>query len=153
MNSSLALDAPYYSRIPHAQCLSPRWDLERRRILFVDDDLSVREYLTAFLGGEGFVVDAVPNVLTGLLNLIRTPYDFLILDLFLPDMDGLFLYGLVRHINKKLTHRTIILTGLEESHPLLQRARKTTLPILSKPIQNLRLLEILDRYCLESPPP
>ena len=149
MNSSLALDAPYYSRIPHAQCLRPRWDLERRRILFVDDDLSVREYLTALLGGEGFVVDAVPNGLTGLLNLIRTPYDFLILDLLLPDMDGLSLYRLVRNINKKLADRTIILTGLEENHPLLQQARKTTLPILPKPIPNLRLCAILDNYCLE----
>ncbi len=149
MNSSLALDAPYYSRIPHAQCLSPRWEMERRRILFVDDDLSVREYLTALLGGEGFVVDAVPNGLTGLLNLIRTPYDFLILDLLLPDMDGLSLYRLVRNINKKLADRTIILTGLEENHPLLQQARKTTLPILPKPIPNLRLFAILDNYCLE----
>ncbi|MBN3856244.1 response regulator [Paraburkholderia sp. Ac-20340] len=59
------------------------------RILVLDDDPEIRNMLLRFLSGQGFDVRTVKD--SGQLDMFleRNPYDLLILDIMMPDEDGL----------------------------------------------------------------
>lgn len=59
------------------------------RILLVDDDPRLAEMVSEYLGEAGFRVTIASDARTGLERLSRAPFDALVLDLMLPDMDGL----------------------------------------------------------------
>ncbi|MFQ5890678.1 MAG: response regulator [Gemmatimonadota bacterium] len=115
-------------------------------MLLVDDDDGVREFLATVLTRKGHAVDAVPTCLDALFHFIRIPYDCLILDLCLPEGNGLHVYHQARRIDPYLAERVVFITGYDESHPLYQQARELSLPVLSKPLSIPRLIEILNGY-------
>jgi two-component system, OmpR family, response regulator MprA len=59
------------------------------KILVIDDDPAVRASLERALRLEGYEVDAVPDGSSGLEALALRPPDAVVLDLGLPDIDGL----------------------------------------------------------------
>ena len=66
------------------------------RLLVVEDERRIAEMLQAGLGRAGFVVDAVGLADDARVALAVTPYDAAILDLGLPDGDGLDLLAEIR---------------------------------------------------------
>ncbi|MGH7384542.1 MAG: response regulator [Candidatus Rokuibacteriota bacterium] len=61
----------------------------RPSILLIEDDRRLAEMVSEYLGGAGFRVSVAGDGRTGLSRLAAEPYDALVLDLMLPDMDGL----------------------------------------------------------------
>ncbi|HMD73856.1 MAG TPA: response regulator [Steroidobacteraceae bacterium] len=59
------------------------------RILIVEDDARLADMLSEYLGQAGFEVTIAPLGATALELLRRAPFDAVVLDLMLPDMDGL----------------------------------------------------------------
>lgn len=59
------------------------------RILIVEDSEPLRESLRVGLGREGFAVDVAGDGKTGLSYARNNPYDVLVLDLMLPELDGM----------------------------------------------------------------
>ena len=59
------------------------------KILLVEDNPSLTEMIAAFLRERGFAVDAVSSGADALAALAGTSYDAVVLDLGLPDMDGI----------------------------------------------------------------
>jgi two-component system phosphate regulon response regulator OmpR len=59
------------------------------RILIIDDDQRLAGMVSDYLGGAGYRVTATPTAREGEQRLKREPFDALILDLMLPDADGL----------------------------------------------------------------
>jgi two-component system phosphate regulon response regulator OmpR len=59
------------------------------RILLVEDDPRLAEMLSEYLGQAGFRVTVAPLGATALAQLAGAQYDAVVLDLMLPDMDGL----------------------------------------------------------------
>lgn len=55
----------------------------------VDDDPRLAAMVSEYLGEAGLRVSVAPDGRSGLERLAREPYDAVILDLMLPDMDGL----------------------------------------------------------------
>jgi len=58
-------------------------------ILLIEDDRRLAEMVSEYLGEAGFRVAVAAAGRAGLERLTREPYDALVLDLMLPDMDGL----------------------------------------------------------------
>ena len=58
-------------------------------ILLIEDDPRLAGMVSEYLGEAGFRISVVGEGRAGLEHLTREPYDALILDLMLPDMDGL----------------------------------------------------------------
>ena len=58
-------------------------------VLIVDDEAGVRSALSGVLRDEGYVVDAVESGEACLDRVARAPYDVIVLDIWLPGMDGL----------------------------------------------------------------
>ena len=66
------------------------------RVLVVEDDSSIAEFVAAGLRREGFAVDVADNGVDG-LELARTqPYDAAVVDVMLPRLDGLSLVTALR---------------------------------------------------------
>jgi two-component system phosphate regulon response regulator OmpR len=61
----------------------------KQKILVVDDDQRLRSLLDRYLGEQGFVVKAVDGPAAMDKALAREHYDLLVLDLMMPDEDGL----------------------------------------------------------------
>ena len=61
----------------------------RPSILIVDDEEGIRQSLTSVLRDEGFLADAVESGEACLESLTRKQWDVLLLDIWLPGMDGL----------------------------------------------------------------
>lgn len=59
------------------------------RLLLVEDDISVVDPLTRVLNSDGYAVAHVANGLTALEKIKLDPPDLLLLDLFLPGIDGI----------------------------------------------------------------
>jgi DNA-binding response OmpR family regulator len=66
------------------------------RVLLIEDEVRIVELLSTALSRAGFVVDAFGTCADGREALVLTPYDVAILDLGLPDGDGLALLAAAR---------------------------------------------------------
>jgi DNA-binding response OmpR family regulator len=59
------------------------------RLLLIEDDTRLAEMVQDYLGAAGFRVERAGNAAAGLALAARDTFDAVILDLMLPDMDGL----------------------------------------------------------------
>ncbi|HCC57369.1 MAG TPA: DNA-binding response regulator [Solibacterales bacterium] len=79
------------------------------RILVVEDEKRIADFLTRGLEGAGYAVDTAPDGNSALTFAHGTDYDLVILDLMLPDMDGLKVLERIR--NKKAGPPVLILSA------------------------------------------
>ena len=79
------------------------------RILVVEDEKRIADFLCRGLEGAGYAVDAAPNGAAALDHTHTTDYDLVVLDLMLPDMDGLKVLEKIR--NRKLGPPVLILSA------------------------------------------
>jgi CheY-like chemotaxis protein len=71
---------------------------QRPRVLVVDDDLTIRATFADILGGEGYEVTAAPDGPEAVRLAARQRFDAILLDLFMPGMDGLTALPLLRDL-------------------------------------------------------
>ena len=79
------------------------------RILVVEDEKRIADFLCRGLEGAGYAVDAAPTGTDAVENIHSTDYDLVVLDLMLPDMDGLQVLERVR--NRKAGPPVLILSA------------------------------------------
>lgn len=72
------------------------------RILVIEDEPRILDFLRLGLEAEGFVVDAAEDGVTGLRRAIDESYELVVLDLLLPRLDGLRLLGELRQARPAL---------------------------------------------------
>jgi len=89
---------------------------EVARILIVDDDENIRKVLEAILGEEGYTVESVDTAKKGIEKSEKAFYNLALIDVRLPDMEGVELLAKMRETKPKM--RKIIITG----YPTLQNA-------------------------------
>ena len=70
------------------------------RVLIVDDDERLTELLTEYLGRFGYTVRAAKHPEVGLRSLKADPPDVVILDVMLPDLDGLAVCRKIRETSR-----------------------------------------------------
>lgn len=71
------------------------------KILIIEDDLSFQEILRKALEQERYIVEVAPNYRTGLIKLSDYTYDCILLDINLPDGNGLSLLRELKAMKKK----------------------------------------------------
>lgn len=67
------------------------------RILLVEDDLPLADAVSSYLSGKGFAVDHAASLAQARAALPMAPWDAVLLDLHLPDGNGLSLIPGLRH--------------------------------------------------------
>jgi CheY-like chemotaxis protein len=130
-------------RVEHqAGILAPE-EARPRRLLVVDDDPGVQGLLEEVLSGAGYVVETAFNSDEAMERLANESYDGLVLDLVLPEEDGLALYDRVLQLSPHLQDRVIFISGEAREHQLRRVTRRTGAMVLRKPFNVLDLMRVL----------
>lgn len=85
-------------------------------ILLIEDDPDIRRIIVEALQDEYYEVDVVGKGWDGILRLKQKEYHAIILDLMLPDLDGM---DVLRHIRESRNVPVLILTAKEEETHLV----------------------------------
>lgn len=96
----------------------------KTRILIVEDASLVRMYYREALEGAGFVVDEALNGLEALEKLLTAPVDLLVVDVNMPQMDGLTFVKALRRQTPPIASIPVLITTTESSSLDVQAARK-----------------------------
>lgn len=89
---------------------------EAARILVIDDDENIRKVLETILEDEGYIVETAETAKKGIEKSEKAFYNLALIDVRLPDMEGIELLSKLRNTKPKM--RKIIVTG----YPTLQNA-------------------------------
>jgi CheY-like chemotaxis protein len=119
-----------------------------KSILVVDDDRMTRELLQRVLEGAGFSASVAKDGLEALKTLRARPFDLLLLDVWMPRMNGLDLLAKLR--TRKTRPRVVVMTSDEAPETLLKAVREQAFRYVHKPVKAETLLEVV-RDVLESP--
>ena len=112
------------------------------RILLAEDDNSMRIYLARALERTGYHVVAVDNGLAALPLLESEPFDLLLTDIVMPEMDGIELAQKAAEIAPDI--RVMFITGF--AAVALKAGRKTPdAKVLSKPFHLRDLVDEVER--------
>lgn len=82
------------------------------KILIVEDDDALREIMQRSLEKERYIVEVAPNYKTALLKIEDYTYDCILLDVMLPDGNGLSLLEQLKKLHKQAN---IIITSAKDS--------------------------------------
>ena len=82
------------------------------RVLLVEDDEMIGESLSDALQDEAYIVDWVKDGRQAILTLKVQPYDIILLDLGLPEVDGMGVLNTIRHAQIKTP--VLIITARDE---------------------------------------
>src|SRR6185503_13859253 len=104
----------------------------RESILVVDDEAGVRASLTGILGDEGYQVEAVDSGEAALAVLEARRYDLLLLDVWLPKMDGLETLSRVRGLDPELP--VVVISGHGSIESAVKAVRLGARDFVEKPL-------------------
>jgi len=107
------------------------------RILLIEDDSRLAEMISEYLGESGFRVSVAAGGRAGLERLAREPFDALVLDLMLPDMDGL---EVCRELRAKSDTPVLMLTARGDAADRIVGLELGADDYLPKPFQPRELL-------------
>ncbi len=114
---------------------------DKANILVVDDDQDLSQFIMEFLVKEGYKVSAAGNVNDCLYRLKNDIFDIVLLDLKLPDKNGV--KG-IAEIKKVSPHsKVIILTGYPSVESVVSTMKDGAVDYLKKPFKNEELLNII----------
>ncbi len=110
------------------------------KILIIEDDLSFQEILRSTLEQERYVVEVAPDYRTGLIKLSDYTYDCILLDINLPDGNGLNLLRELKEMKK--TGSLIIISARDSIEDKVEGLDLGADDYLAKPFH---LAELLSR--------
>ncbi len=117
------------------------------RILVVDDEASMRGYLRTLLEIDGYHVDTAASGPEAIELLQRHPPDVTLLDVIMPEMDGLATLAELRRLRPDL--KVVILSCVSETRQVVEAMRLGAADYLTKPFQKADLDGVLE-VCLDS---
>jgi len=111
------------------------------KVLVIDDELSIRKSVGSMLEKQNYLVETAENYDTIKSKLFISDYDALILDIVLPDVDGI---TILHEINKaNLNLPTIMLTGAPSLETAKMSVKYGAFDYLTKPVKKEVLLNEL----------
>jgi CheY-like chemotaxis protein len=114
-----------------------------RRLLYVDDEADLRSLVQMHLSLEGYEVETAADGDSAIQMLKDQPYDIVLLDVYMPKMNGLQVLQYLKRSNT--TARLIVLTGSDNPYIAKECARLGAQAYLSKPYNFHELIESIDR--------
>jgi two-component system, chemotaxis family, chemotaxis protein CheY len=119
-----------------------------KRILVIDDANLVRRYYRAALEKAGFEVDEALNGLEAIERLLKTSFDLLIVDVNMPQMDGITFLRTVRAKPRPMsaTPALVISTEAEPQRIAAAMAAGANL-YLVKPLSEQALVQYASLLC------
>ncbi len=113
------------------------------RILIVDDDSDTVEMLRLVLSESGYITRAAATGAEALTKARRTPPDLVLLDLILPDQNGLYVCTALRRDEATASIPIIMMTAMPGEFPRFAGIEAGADVYLNKPFSTDRLIALI----------
>lgn len=117
--------------------------LQKKQVLIVDDNDTNRQILTLQTQAWGMVPQAVKSGAEALELLQKHSFDVAILDVQMPQMNGLTLATKIRQQLKTKNLPLVMLTSIDKSEIAQAKARVNFAAVINKPIKQIYLYNVL----------
>jgi DNA-binding response OmpR family regulator len=122
--------------------------MSNAKIMIIDDDPDINNLFKIFLEHDGFQVDSYTNPIDALYYFKKGRYDLVLLDLKMPQIDGLAIFQALKKIDEEvsvclITANTSYLEQLKEKIPKIEKY------LIYKPILLKNLKEKVEALVLE----
>jgi len=116
---------------------------DHHRILVIDDERPILMTLAALLSRHGYQTDTAATAATGLRSLKSNPPALVLLDLELPDADGLQMLDQIK--TEQPETQVIILTAHDSLNNAIESIKRGAYHFISKPYAPEELLSLVDK--------
>jgi two-component system nitrogen regulation response regulator NtrX len=113
----------------------------KHRILIVDDEEGIRQSLSAILADEGYDADAVPSGEACLAALDARPADVVLLDVWLPGMDGLETLKQIRETGSPAM--VVMISGHANIETAVRATKLGALDFIEKPFELEKIILVV----------
>ena len=112
-------------------------------ILVVDDEAEIRNSLEEILREEGYSVAGAASAGEAAVLLQDVPFDVVLLDIWLPDRDGLDVLGDIRQMAQEARPEVVIISGHGTIEAAVKATKRGAFDFLEKPLSIDRTLIVL----------
>src|SRR6266496_2879307 len=121
------------------------------RILIVDDELSMREFISILLEREGYTTDQAENAESAMNLLGSAAYDLIVSDVNMPGLDGMALLKMVKKVSPETA--VLLITAFSTSEQAVEAMKLGAYDYIAKPfkVEEIKVLvkNALDKRNLE----
>ena len=127
--------------------------MSKRHILVVDDEPDIRNLVQEILEDEGFSVSVAENATIARQSITKTRPDLILLDIWMPDIDGI---TLLKEWKNSFGQKTpiIMMSGHGNVETAVEATRNGAYDFIEKPLSTAKLLltikHALETYSLKS---
>lgn len=93
----------------------------KKKIMIVDDETDIQEYLMAALEDSGYSTCTVNDINDILGSIYREKPDLLILDIMMPDRSGISIYREIHQTPEFKTIPIILMSGLSSKNEFIEK--------------------------------
>ncbi len=119
---------------------------EKTRILIIDDDEHGRQVMELLLGKTGFATLSAANGADGIRFVREAKADLVLVDLFLPDRNGIDILREIRQVSPEL--EVVVITGHASAETAVQAMKEGAFDYITKPV-NFEELKIIIAKAIE----
>ncbi len=112
-------------------------------LLIVDDEAEIRESLEEILKEEGYAVTSTPTAAEAMVLMRDAPYDVVLLDIWLPDRDGLDVLSDIHGLNTDSKPEVVIISGHGTIETAVRATKLGAFDFLEKPLSLDRTLIVV----------
>jgi two-component system response regulator AtoC len=113
--------------------------MQSENILIIDDDSGLRKSLSAFLRKNGYNIKTAPSGEVGLNIIKEEKIDLVLLDIRMPEMDGITTLKKIQDLNTTLN--VIIITGFGSIETAVEAMKNGAIDYVKKPFNLKQLLD------------
>jgi CheY-like chemotaxis protein len=114
------------------------------KILVIENDLTFLDLLRVHLASTGHEVEMAEDAVLGLRAIIENAPDLIILDMFVPYLDGIEVLEALRTDPATAPIPVIVLTGTRDEEIYARARQLGVADYLTKPVQREKLLQAID---------
>ncbi len=118
--------------------------MERNKILVIDDELSMRQFLEILLKKDGYDVDSAENGKKALEKLKNTKYSVVLMDYNMPEaIDGIDLLNEIRHRSQR--SQVVVITAYASTEQAIKAIELGAADYVSKPFNVAEIRDIVSK--------
>lgn len=116
-----------------ARATSEQTAVARQRVLLLEDDDEFREVMNDFLVSRFYEVTAVRDGAEGLREILKDPFDVIVCDMMMPQVNGEMFYWAVSRIRPAARLRFLFITGFNNDAKVQSFFQRVNATVLNKP--------------------
>jgi len=110
------------------------------RVLLAEDDEVVRRMVSALLKKRGFEIEIAPDGKTAILTALTWRPHAVLMDILMPDVDGLTAVSVFRKIDALRDIPIIMLTSMNTKDKVLEAIQRGAQEYIVKPIDDIEMV-------------